>query len=39
MWFNALSLNINAAQRGTGNTKTTMYTNVCANLANLLLAF
>lgn len=39
MWFNALSLNINAAQRGAGNTKIAMYTNISANLVNLTLNF
>jgi len=37
-WFlpiNALTMCINAAQRGTGNTKTTMYVNVVANLVNV----
>ena len=38
-WFlpvNALTMCINAAQRGTGNTKTTMYVNVTANLVNVV---
>ncbi len=38
-WFlpvNALTLCINAAQRGTGNTKTTMIVNVTANLVNVV---
>ncbi|MGL5677038.1 MAG: MATE family efflux transporter [Cellulosilyticaceae bacterium] len=39
MWFNALSLNINAAQRGAGNTRIAMYTNISANLVNLCLNF
>lgn len=39
MVFNALSLNINAAQRGAGNTKIAMTTNVTANLVNLVFNF
>ncbi|MGL6173778.1 MAG: MATE family efflux transporter, partial [Cellulosilyticaceae bacterium] len=39
MFFNALSLNINAAQRGAGNTKVAMYTNIIANLVNLIFNF
>ncbi|MEG0712968.1 MAG: MATE family efflux transporter [Niameybacter sp.] len=39
MVFNALSLNINAAQRGAGNTKIAMTTNVIANLVNLIFNF
>lgn len=39
MFFNALSLNINAAQRGAGNTKIAMYTNITANLVNLVFNF
>ncbi len=38
-WFlpvNALTMCINAAQRGTGNTKTTMYVNVAANVVNVI---
>ncbi len=38
-WFlpvNALTLCINAAQRGVGNTKTTMQVNVTANLVNVV---
>ena len=38
-WFlpiQALTMCINAAQRGTGNTKTTMYVNITANLVNVL---
>lgn len=38
-WFlpvNALTMCINAAQRGTGNTKTTMYVNITANLVNVV---
>ncbi len=34
--FNALTMCINAAQRGTGNTKTTMYVNITANLVNVV---
>lgn len=33
--INALTMCINAAQRGTGNTKTTMYVNIAANLVNV----
>lgn len=39
MPFNALSLNINSAQRGAGNTKIAMYTNITANLVNLTFNF
>lgn len=39
MVFNALSLNINAAQRGAGNTKIAMYTNITANVINLIFNF
>lgn len=39
MFFNALTLNINAAQRGAGNTKIAMYTNITANLINLVFNF
>ena len=38
-WFlpiNALTMCINAAQRGVGNTKITMYTNITANLVNVV---
>ena len=38
-WFlpiNALTMCINAAQRGTGNTKTTMYVNISANVVNVI---
>ncbi len=38
-WFlpiNALTLCINAAQRGVGNTRTTMYVNITANLVNVV---
>lgn len=34
--LNALSMGINAAQRGVGNTRITMYCNVTANLVNVL---
>ena len=37
--FNVLNLGINAVQRGVGNTKIAMKTNVAANLVNLLLNF
>ena len=33
--FNALRLTINACQRGVGNTKVSMYTNVIANIVNI----
>lgn len=36
MIFNVISLGINAAQRGAGNTKIAMYTNVTSNLINIL---
>ncbi|MGL4345823.1 MAG: MATE family efflux transporter [Cellulosilyticaceae bacterium] len=39
MFFNALTLNMNAAQRGAGNTKIAMYTNITANLVNLVFNF
>ena len=38
-WFlpiNALTMCINAAQRGVGNTRITMYTNVTANIVNVI---
>lgn len=35
-FFTSLSLTINAAQRGAGNTKISMKTNVAANLVNLI---
>ncbi|MCL2742042.1 MAG: MATE family efflux transporter [Oscillospiraceae bacterium] len=38
-WFlpvNAITMCINAAQRGIGNTKTTMYVNVAANVVNVI---
>jgi putative MATE family efflux protein len=34
--FNALRLTINACQRGVGNTKVSMYTNVIANIVNIV---
>lgn len=37
--FNVLNLGINAVQRGVGNTKIAMKTNVAANLVNLVLNF
>lgn len=39
MPFNALSLNMNAAQRGAGNTKIAMRANISANLVNLTINF
>ncbi len=33
--FNALTMCINAAQRGVGNTRTTMYVNIASNLVNV----
>lgn len=36
MVFNALALNINAAQRGIGNTKIAMKTNITANIVNII---
>ena len=36
MLFNTVSLAITAAQRGCGNTKISMYTNIAANLVNLV---
>ncbi|OOB77641.1 MAG: MATE family efflux transporter, partial [Epulopiscium sp. Nuni2H_MBin001] len=39
MCFNALSLNITAAQRGAGNTRVSMRVNVVANLVNLCFNF
>lgn len=35
MLFNTVSLYINAAQRGSGNTKISMYTNITSNLVNI----
>ncbi len=37
--FNALSLTINAAQRGVGNTKITMRSNMTANIVNIVLNY
>ena len=37
--FNALSLTINAAQRGAGNTKITMRSNMTANIVNIVLNY
>ncbi len=37
--FNAIRLTINAAQRGIGNTKMSMYTNIIANLINICLNY
>ncbi len=39
MPFNALSLNMNAAQRGAGNTKIAMRANISANVVNLTVNF
>lgn len=36
LFFNAMTMNINAAQRGCGNSKLSMRTNIIANLINLL---
>ena len=38
-FFNCMSLTINAAQKGSGNTKIAMRTNVTANLVNLVFNF
>jgi putative MATE family efflux protein len=38
-FFTSISLTINAAQRGCGNTKISMKTNIVANLVNLLLNY
>lgn len=38
-FFTSLSLTINAAQRGAGNTKISMKTNIAANLVNLFFNF
>ncbi len=38
-YFTSLSLTINAAQRGAGNTKISMKTNIAANLVNLFFNF
>ncbi|WMJ24194.1 MATE family efflux transporter [Paludicola sp. MB14-C6] len=37
--FTSISLTINAAQRGAGNTKISLRTNLCANTVNLILNF
>lgn len=34
--FNIISMVINAAQRGAGNTKIAMYTNICSSLVNII---
>ena len=39
IFFNAMSLTINAAQRGVGNTKISMRSNLTANLVNLVLNY
>lgn len=39
IFFNAMSLTINAAQRGAGNTKISMRSNLTANLVNLVLNY
>jgi len=42
MWFlpvNALTMCINAAQRGVGNTRITMYVNIAANVVNVIFNF
>ena len=39
IFFNGISLTINAAQRGSGNTKISLYTNISANIINLILNF
>lgn len=36
IFFNIISLTINAAQKGCGNTRIAMHTNVCANLVNIV---
>ncbi len=36
MIFNSVCLTINAAQRGIGNTKISMYTNITANIVNVI---
>lgn len=38
-FFNSMSLTINAAQKGSGNTKIAMRTNVTANLVNVIFNF
>ncbi len=39
MFFNCLQMGINAAQRGAGNTKITMRTNVVSNLVNIAMNY
>lgn len=39
LFFNALSININAAQRGCGNTRVSMWANIIGNLFNMLFNF
>ncbi len=39
MFFNCIGLTICAAQRGVGNTRVTMWTNVTANLVNIVFNF
>lgn len=39
IFFNAMSLTINAAQRGAGNTKISMRSNLTANIVNLILNY
>jgi len=36
IFFNVMSLTINAAQRGAGNTRISMRTNMCANIINVI---
>lgn len=37
--FNGISLTINSAQRGAGNTKVSLTTNLCANIVNMIFNF
>lgn len=39
MIFNCIQMGINAAQRGAGNTKITMRTNVTSNTINIILNY
>lgn len=39
IFFNAMSLTINAAQRGAGNTKISMRSNMTANIVNMILNY
>lgn len=39
IFFNAISLTINSAQRGVGNTKVSMQTNLSANIVNVIFNF